>query len=215
MAWARPASRTVRSDTCIRNLSEPLARPAALAVRSGSSRAPCDAKVDGPDESGLRLSLDGPGARRSHEDDRAVGVDPERAKAGRRKETGPAETAAAVDDDRLPRVESLEGALHQLSKLGGIGRDVTHVIVWEFRVRAEHEAKFEAAYGPRGEWAMLFGASPAYQGTELLSDASTRGRYMTIDRWRSAEWSSSRASDAGRSVWMSRGTQSCRVRPGS
>jgi heme-degrading monooxygenase HmoA len=55
------------------------------------------------------------------------------------------------------------------------------------RARAEHEAKFEAAYGPRGEWAMLFGASPAYQGTELLSDASTRGRYMTIDRWSSAE----------------------------
>jgi heme-degrading monooxygenase HmoA len=64
---------------------------------------------------------------------------------------------------------------------------MTHVIVWEFRVRAGHEAVFEAVYGAGGDWARLFAKSPDHRGTELLRDASTPGRYLTIDRWASAE----------------------------
>jgi heme-degrading monooxygenase HmoA len=64
---------------------------------------------------------------------------------------------------------------------------VTCVIVWEFRVPAAHEKEFEAAYGAGGEWAQLFALSPDYEGTELLRDESTRGRYLTVDRWASAE----------------------------
>ena len=64
---------------------------------------------------------------------------------------------------------------------------MTFIIVWEFRVRAGHEAEFEAVYGAGGEWDQLFALSPDYQGTELLRDASTPGRYLTVDRWASAE----------------------------
>ena len=48
-------------------------------------------------------------------------------------------------------------------------------------------AAFEAAYGPQGAWAKLFGTSPDYQGTELLRDAYIPGGYLTIDRWASEE----------------------------
>jgi heme-degrading monooxygenase HmoA len=59
------------------------------------------------------------------------------------------------------------------------------VIVWEFYVRRGVEPEFERAYGPEGDWARLFAKSPDYLGTELLADASERGRYVTIDRWTS------------------------------
>jgi heme-degrading monooxygenase HmoA len=62
-----------------------------------------------------------------------------------------------------------------------------HVLVWEFRVRAGCEEKFEATYGPRGGWAELFGRAPGYLGTELLQDTVEPRRYLTIDRWQSAE----------------------------
>ena len=56
------------------------------------------------------------------------------------------------------------------------------VILWEFRVRPGSESAFEAAYGPEGDWAMLFRRAPGYLGTELLR-APEAGRYVTIDRW--------------------------------
>lgn len=59
------------------------------------------------------------------------------------------------------------------------------VVVWHFEVAEEKIAAFEAAYGPQGEWAQLFGASPRYGGTELLRDAYVPGCYLTIDRWAS------------------------------
>jgi heme-degrading monooxygenase HmoA len=62
-----------------------------------------------------------------------------------------------------------------------------YVLVWEFRVRAEFESAFEAAYGPTGEWAKLFARATGYLGTDLLRDARGTGRYLTIDRWVSAE----------------------------
>jgi heme-degrading monooxygenase HmoA len=61
-----------------------------------------------------------------------------------------------------------------------------HVLVWEFLVRAGAEADFEAAYGPAGAWAQLFGRADGYLGTELLRDPARRGRYLTIDRWASS-----------------------------
>jgi len=59
------------------------------------------------------------------------------------------------------------------------------VVVWQFEVADEKIAAFEAAYGPDGPWAQLFGKSPDYQGTELLRDAYDSGKYLTIDRWTS------------------------------
>lgn len=61
------------------------------------------------------------------------------------------------------------------------------VIVWEFRVNAGQEVEFERRYGPDGDWAQLFHRSPAYRGTELLRDTADPARYLTLDRWESAE----------------------------
>jgi heme-degrading monooxygenase HmoA len=61
------------------------------------------------------------------------------------------------------------------------------VIVWSFRPRAGSQRRFEEAYGPGGGWSMLFRGSPDYLGTELLRAADGSERYLTVDRWRSAE----------------------------
>jgi len=60
------------------------------------------------------------------------------------------------------------------------------VYVWQFDVAAGRVDEFERAYGPGGEWVELFRRSPGYLGTELLRDRATPGRYLTVDRWRSA-----------------------------
>lgn len=62
-----------------------------------------------------------------------------------------------------------------------------YVVVWEFRARPGREREFEAAYGPAGEWARLFGGAPGYLGTELQRDLRDPGRYLTLDRWASPE----------------------------
>lgn len=59
------------------------------------------------------------------------------------------------------------------------------VVVWQFEIAEDKVAGFEAAYGPEGAWAKLFGTSPSYLGTELLRDAYIPGSYLTIDRWAS------------------------------
>lgn len=59
------------------------------------------------------------------------------------------------------------------------------IVVWQFEIAEEKVAAFEAAYGPAGSWAQLFGSSPDYHGTELLRDAYIPGGYLTIDRWTS------------------------------
>ena len=56
-----------------------------------------------------------------------------------------------------------------------------HVIIWEFTVRPESVAAFEAAYGPAGAWVALFRRAPGYLATELLTAGD--GRYLTLDRW--------------------------------
>jgi len=61
-----------------------------------------------------------------------------------------------------------------------------HVIVWEFMVEEAQRAAFEAAYGPGGPWAELFARADGFLGLELLADPERPGRYLTLDRWRSA-----------------------------
>jgi len=64
---------------------------------------------------------------------------------------------------------------------------MSHVIVWEFVVRAGREREFEEVYGPTGAWATLFSKSPEHLGVELLRDVANPRRYLTIDRWKTSE----------------------------
>ena len=63
---------------------------------------------------------------------------------------------------------------------------MAYVVLWRYRVRPEHVARFERAYGPQGDWARLFGRCPGFIGLELVRDAAAPGVYVTIDRWRVA-----------------------------
>jgi hypothetical protein len=60
-------------------------------------------------------------------------------------------------------------------------------IVWEFVAKPEAIERFQAAYGPGGEWARLFGGHAGYRGTTLLRDTANPRRFLTIDRWDSAD----------------------------
>ena len=60
-----------------------------------------------------------------------------------------------------------------------------YVIIWEYRVKAEHQAEFEEIYSPGGAWVQLFKQATGYLGTELLQDPNDSDRYITIDRWKS------------------------------
>ena len=62
-----------------------------------------------------------------------------------------------------------------------------YVILWDFIVLPGREANFEAAYNPAGAWARLFVLSPEFRGTDLLRSGTNPRRYMTVDRWASAE----------------------------
>jgi heme-degrading monooxygenase HmoA len=59
--------------------------------------------------------------------------------------------------------------------------------IWEFEVEPRSVPDFEQHYGPNGTWASLFRRSPGYIETLLLRDSRRPLRYLTIDRWRSAE----------------------------
>lgn len=60
-------------------------------------------------------------------------------------------------------------------------------LVWEFVVRPGCEAAFVDRYGPDGDWARLFGRADGFLGTQLLRDRNDDRRFLTIDRWQSAE----------------------------
>jgi heme-degrading monooxygenase HmoA len=62
-----------------------------------------------------------------------------------------------------------------------------YVIIWEYRVKADHVTAFEDVYSARGLWAELFGKAKGYLGTELLRDPGDPRRYITIDRWASSQ----------------------------
>jgi heme-degrading monooxygenase HmoA len=59
--------------------------------------------------------------------------------------------------------------------------------IWEFEVPAAAEAEFRRHYGPGGSWVALFRNDPAFVETLLLHDPSREGRYVTVDRWQSAD----------------------------
>src|SRR5438045_1256886 len=65
--------------------------------------------------------------------------------------------------------------------------DSKYLIIWEFRVKAGQESRFEQAYGPDGVWVQLFGNDNEYGGTDLLADSNQAGRYVTMDFWKSKE----------------------------
>ena len=60
------------------------------------------------------------------------------------------------------------------------------IVIWEYEVRDGPEAAFEALYGADGAWVKLFGEHAGYLDTELLLGEQAR-RYLTIDRWASAQ----------------------------
>ena len=62
-----------------------------------------------------------------------------------------------------------------------------YLIIWRYDIHAAARDAFEQAYGPTGDWAALFSASPDYLGTHLLREVTQPDRYVTIDFWRTAE----------------------------
>jgi heme-degrading monooxygenase HmoA len=59
-------------------------------------------------------------------------------------------------------------------------------VIWEYRVRADRVADFEAYYKGSGTWAQFFQKRQGYRGTLLLHDRENRLRYFTIDHWETA-----------------------------
>lgn len=56
-------------------------------------------------------------------------------------------------------------------------------VIWRFKIRPDLRRQFESIYGPNGRWAVLFGKSRGYRGTDLLRSNSEPHTYFTIDRW--------------------------------
>ena len=62
-----------------------------------------------------------------------------------------------------------------------------YVVIWEFVVHERYASEFVATYGSDGAWAELFRLDAGYVSTELLVDRGRPRRFLTIDRWASAE----------------------------
>lgn len=62
-----------------------------------------------------------------------------------------------------------------------------YATLWEFAVLPARQSEFETEYGPEGRWVALFRQAPGYLGSELLRDREHSLRYVTIDRWESAD----------------------------
>lgn len=62
---------------------------------------------------------------------------------------------------------------------------MSYAILWQFDVPSENHARFEAGYGPGGDWATLFRQGEGFIETILLKDEDRPGTYLTIDRWES------------------------------
>ena len=62
-----------------------------------------------------------------------------------------------------------------------------YLIVWEYQVKSEYLPDFENIYAIDGAWAKLFNKSDGYLETELLRDETNTHRFLTIDRWISAD----------------------------
>ena len=61
------------------------------------------------------------------------------------------------------------------------------LIVFEYEVDEARHERFEAVYGPDGEWAAFFRTGAGYLGTELRRDVADPSRYLVLDRWESRE----------------------------
>lgn len=61
------------------------------------------------------------------------------------------------------------------------------IVAWAFQVKPEHQRDFEWAYGSQGDWVRLFRTGDGYLKTELHREPENRGRYITLDFWRSQE----------------------------
>jgi heme-degrading monooxygenase HmoA len=59
--------------------------------------------------------------------------------------------------------------------------------LWEFTVDPDLVEEFTQEYGPNGSWVALFRQAPGYVGTLLLRDSRNSRRFITIDRWESAD----------------------------
>jgi quinol monooxygenase YgiN len=69
-----------------------------------------------------------------------------------------------------------------------------YVHIWEYRVRPECTAEFEALYGPDGAWVALFRRAGGHLRTELHRDLDDATRYVTIDHFESQQaWEAARA----------------------
>ena len=62
-----------------------------------------------------------------------------------------------------------------------------YTCLWEFIVKTDHVEEFRQRYGPSGPWVALFRRAPGYLDTLLLRDRANPARFITIDRWASAE----------------------------
>jgi heme-degrading monooxygenase HmoA len=62
-----------------------------------------------------------------------------------------------------------------------------HIVVWEFRVRAEAEQAFLAGYGSDGSWVQLFRCAAGYLGTQLTRSTSDSRVFFTLDCWESKD----------------------------
>jgi len=58
-----------------------------------------------------------------------------------------------------------------------------YVVLWRFLPVEGRESEFERAYGPSGDWALLFRRDDGYLGTELLRRSEDFREYLTLDRW--------------------------------
>jgi quinol monooxygenase YgiN len=65
--------------------------------------------------------------------------------------------------------------------------DTGFTVLWEFVVAPSALADFRRAYGPAGAWVALFRRGSGHVETRLLEDRSLPGRFVTVDRWTSAE----------------------------
>ena len=62
-----------------------------------------------------------------------------------------------------------------------------YTYVWEFIVDPAHVEEFQRQYGPSGPWVSLFSRAPGYVDTVLLRDRANPQRFVTIDRWETAD----------------------------
>jgi quinol monooxygenase YgiN len=56
-------------------------------------------------------------------------------------------------------------------------------VVWDISVREDVRGHFELAFGPGGAWSKLFAKSTGFQGTTLMRDIKSPGRYLVIELW--------------------------------